>query len=1138
MRLKQIKLAGFKSFVDPTKIALPKAITAIVGPNGCGKSNVIDAVRWVLGESSAKHLRGDAMTDVIFNGSNSRKPVGQASVELVFEQCDSRLTAEYAQYNEISVKRVVNREAQSQYWLNGKKCRRRDVTDLFMGTGLGPRSYAIIEQGTIARLIESKPAELRVFIEEAAAISKYKERRRETENRIRHTRENLDRLSDIRLELGNQLSRLQRQADAAKRYRNYKQQQGQLKAQLAAWLWRDAETERQALDAKIDELKTQREAISAEQVKRNLSLQQLQSQTEAQRSAEQEHTQKAFVLSKQANQLEQQIRSQEQSSQHRQEQLAAAKQTLEQAVAQQTQLEAQATGLQSTLAELEPELALAQALLEERQAQLADAKEHNDLILAKQAKYQGMLSQAHQHLAKSQTEQASAKAKQNALQQRLQELSEALEEQADSQLETQAEELTQALAQNQAAIDLQQQVAEEAQFALEAAQQALADDEASTRDALKRESQLQGELAAVKAQLASLETQAETSVYQVLDAPKLWQKALGQLMAPIMLQPVQVFADGESTESGFSDDQSFELTLDDGSRIQAPINLQPWLDGIRFAKDEAQAEALMTGLKPQQAILLADGQLWGQGFKLTPAQTTHALSLESQSQTLDAELSTNSQRLAQLRQSNERQLETVHIRHNQAKQAQTEAQSLNQQHQRIELQREHVQSQLVQLTEQQQKAQLKYSQAEQELQQLSAALAPLDAQMAEAQAQQQSAQAQLEQLGLEVEQTREHWQTLQSQALEAERQQLGLSHQQQSTQQQIAALQPSLGQARQQAQQAQARIDELSKTSDAPVDMAALQSQLQSLLSAQSDAQKAAESARQQSFEASQSQQQMVAEQAKANQSLQQIAESQHNIELAQQQKLSDAQHQLEQLGEGVDANQLSLLLEGIDEIATEQSLRSQLSQVALKIERLGAINLAAVEEFDQANQRKVYLDEQDLDLNKALEALEQAIRTIDKETRQKFKTTFDAINDGFQRLFPQVFGGGKAWLELTDDDLLQSGVAIMAQPPGKRNSTIHLLSGGEKALTALSLVFAIFQLNPAPFCLLDEVDAPLDDANVGRFCQLLEQMAKDVQFIYISHNKVTMELAQQLTGVTMQEAGASRIVAVDIEDALAFAEA
>ncbi|RMS47788.1 Chromosome segregation protein SMC [Pseudomonas amygdali pv. photiniae] len=682
MRLKCIKLAGFKSFVDPTTVNFPSNMAAVVGPNGCGKSNIIDAVRWVMGESSAKNLRGESMTDVIFNGSTSRKPVSQASIELVFDNSDGTLVGEYAAYAEISIRRKVTRDSQNSYYLNGTKCRRRDITDIFLGTGLGPRSYSIIEQGMISKLIEAKPEDLRNFIEEAAGISKYKERRRETENRIRRTHENLARLTDLREELERQLERLHRQAQAAEKYQEYKAEERQLKAQLSA------------VRVKVEQLTLRRTRLDEELAELG-----------EQRAVEHEHLGESRL------------------------QLQDALDSMAQDTEQREVLQAQRDALRERLDRI-------------RQ----DARQHKD----------------HSH-------------------------------------------------------------------------------------------QLAVRLGSLKAQY--------DSTRQALERLRMQSERLTEKREQLSL----------NLEEGEAPLEELRLKLEELLERRMVVD-----DEMRIAKNALE----------------------------------------------DAD----------------RELREAEKRRTQAEQ----------------------QSQLL--------------------------------------------RGQLEQQRLE-------WQSL-------------------------------------------------------TVRRTALQDQL----------------------------------------------------------------HE--------DGYDLHGVLATLTPDASEQAAEQQLESIAGRIQRLGAINLAAIDEYQQQSERKRYLDAQDADLVEALDTLENVIRKIDKETRNRFKDTFDQINSGIQALFPKVFGGGSAYLELTGEDLLDTGVTIMARPPGKKNSTIHLLSGGEKALTALALVFAIFKLNPAPFCMLDEVDAPLDDANVGRYARLVKEMSQTVQFIYITHNKIAMEMADQLMGVTMHEPGCSRLVAVDVEQAMALVDA
>ncbi|GLS84303.1 AAA family ATPase [Paraferrimonas haliotis] len=1135
MRLKQIKLAGFKSFVDPTKIELPKAITAIVGPNGCGKSNVIDAVRWVLGESSAKHLRGDAMTDVIFNGSRHRAAIGQASVELVFEECDQRLSAEYAQFNEISIKRSVNREGQSQYYLNGKKCRRRDVTDLFMGTGLGARSYAIIEQGMISRLIESKPRELRVFIEEAAGISKYKDRRRETENRIRHTRENLERLADIRLELGNQLSRLQRQANAAQRYKEHKAKIRQLEAQQSALLWQNCNEQTNDIKQQLSKLSLEKERLTAEQVSSQLSITQLQSELTEHQDQEKHSTQQVFSLSKQANAAEQKLFVMKQASERYQTDYQQAQSALVEAQQEQAQSQQQLQDWQQQLQLLAPKLEAAQkrdqrlnqrlteasalhqsSTLQSVQQQLQAVQQQQMTLTAEQAKLQAQLTAKRQQLSElTQIDEHEIEALQQQLEAQQAALLQAQTQHQDGQFEIQI------LADNIS--DVQDQISEQNQL---------------ERDLLARLSELKGQHKALESQLQDANPDGNYQVYQAIEVAPQWQKAVSAILSEVMTAEV-VDSDSQPPHGAFAEQGMQRLSLQDDVSINSRINLLPWLSQVRFAQDEQAASALLDNLSKEQMITLADGQIWGQGFRLKAKQSMDILSLQSRVQELNLQLEAAQQEVATAQAHRETLNEQLVQRNSQYQQAQQQQQHAQQQEAQLSLQCQHTQAQQQALQEQQQAQQQKQQTLQQDIDALTQALADnstasngLALELEQHQQAVVNEQQQQQALASKLDE-------LNQQSRSAQRELLTVTGEQQQLASQIETLQPVLEKAIALEQSTQEALQQLQRNRPTQENMDALEQELQQLLTQQSQAQQSTEQKRQHHHQTQSQLQQVMATKEQTGKALQQLAEQFNELDVQRASLTTQADNYLAQLNQHYShPSQLSLLLEEIDADATPESLQRTLQQIKLKVERLGPINLAAVEEYETESQRKRYLDEQDADLTQALASLENAIKTIDKETRSKFKNTFDNINQGFGDLFPQVFGGGKAWLQLDDDDLLNSGVSIMAQPPGKRNSTIHLLSGGEKALTALSLVFAIFKLNPAPFCLLDEVDAPLDDANVGRFCALLEQMANEVQFVYISHNKVTMELAQQLTGVTMHEAGASRIVSVDIDEALAFADA
>ena len=1138
MRLKQIRLAGFKSFVDATSVPFPQQMTAVVGPNGCGKSNVIDAVRWVLGESSAKNLRGDAMTDVIFNGSAQRKPVSQASVELVFENTQGRLHGSMADRSEIAIKRLVTREAQSSYFLNGSKCRRRDITDIFLGTGLGPRSYAIIEQGMISRLIESKPQELRVFIEEAAGISKYKERRRETENRIRHTRENLDRLSDVREELGKNLEKLKRQASAAERYKALKARERVLKAEVTALRWLKYHQLQTQLEQQLAAEETELEKFQAAQLGDQRVLIELKEQQQDLRLSQSEQQEGFYRLGAEISRIEQQLLHQRQQRQQRSSELDKLRLQLQDAeahlVMEQQQLEEQ----QAVLEELAPEQALLEEQLAERQQQLEQLEQDQQ-----QAERDWQAWQQ-QHFAQQRQQQqwemqlANARQQQSQHQQRAQQLTSQLTELAQQLASDSVQSLHQQWQQAQQQSSQQQSQLEASEAALQQGQQQLQQLQRS-QDRLQLERQ---QLQQQQHRLQQAQHQQQHNLVASWQVEAGWAEAVTLALGALR---------HASTESQWPDSLTASLVLTgksklDSSGLAGPVladkvkgeGVPDYFQRIVLVQDDADAQQQLARLEPGVSLMTPAGHWYGsnwclvaglheQDSYLARAEQLTALSaqladLSQQQQELQAALSQAQQELAEQQQQLQQSKQGVQQASQQEQEARTawllqQQQSSQWQQQQQQMQQEQHQLDLL----------LEESQLQQE--QLSEQLL-----MHEEQLQQLAAQQ------LPLEQERERLQ----QALRAERvardqqqQQLQqLSVQLTSGQRQLQVLQQSLSRTQQQCQHLQEREQQLLQQSDDDEPDMLLHETLQETLLQREAAEQAL--------------QQLQNQLSDCEQKIRQLEQGQHSI----LQRVNQQRQQLESLrldaeGHRIRANnmlellqeqqvQLKQVLEQLATDADEQSLQTELDKTTDAIGRLGAINLAAIDEYQQQAERKSYLDSQHQDLTDALETLETAIRKIDRETRQRFKDTFERVDQGLRTLFPKVFGGGSAYLELTDDDLLETGVAIMARPPGKKNSTIHLLSGGEKALTALSLVFSIFQLNPAPFCMLDEVDAPLDDANVGRFCNLVREMSETVQFIYISHNKIAMEMAAQLMGVTMQEPGVSRVVAVDVDDAVKMAEA
>ncbi|WP_065187287.1 chromosome segregation protein SMC [Shewanella woodyi] len=1132
MRLKQIKLAGFKSFVDPTKIPFLNPLTAVIGPNGCGKSNIIDAVRWVLGESSAKHLRGDSMADVIFNGSTARRPVSVASVELLFENQDGRLSGEYASYQEIAVKRQVTRDGDSSYFLNGQKCRRKDITDLFMGTGLGPRSYAIIEQGTISRLIESKPQELRVFIEEAAGISRYKERRRETENRIRHTRENLERLADIRTELSRQLDKLAEQASAAKQYRELKQSERKLDAELSVSRFSELTLQMEKLTNEINLLEVDLAEFLALKESTELSLTQLKIQLVELDGQEQKRVEDFYLSGTQIAKLEQDLK-------HRQQQDAHIDKRIEDIVAKvATQLEqlkadeALAAKLSSDLADKTPTF-----------DSLSDQVEAFKLQLTKKESQGETQSQALSHqkelVSTYRLEQEMSRGKltnqQSKLEHKLQQqikVKQQLEElatQANDSEQRQSEELEQlseeSSIQQELIDELDEQfgIANQTQIKLKAKQEALNQSLAEER----------GRFSLVSKLLPDETDTQEQALWQVLDVQPGWEKAVELLFDGLLKVP----ASQESCEAGFA---LFEQQNWHG--VTANANLSPWLANVHWVESLSLAKKQLELLAEDQRIVTADGYLLGRGFCIKKGTDSSSLvQLKREQEALEASIAESEILLKEVNQSSHQQtallesltqeLKLGHVRSQQLKlsmaglSSQLAASKVRAAEQKVTLAKLEAESQQLQLDIEQTQGEERLlvdtlSQGEALYKEASAALAVLDGEH----------QAHLTQV-----------RTLRSQIDELKQQQSVVGGSIQSLKTKIALKEQSLFQQKE-------RIDELKlaklalehqlveQDSQGDGQLSALTKQLNEALAQQQVKQDELAQLRQQQAQVQEASDSAGLKKKQQLGKIERLTQSISTLKLRREGIKGQADSQSMQLKE--QQIEVELVQSAMDMNITLAARQRELERIRARIVHLGAINLAAIEEFEQQSERKSYLDSQDADLTKALTSLEEAIRKIDKETKTRFKDTFDKVNKDLGLLFPKVFGGGSAHLALTHDDLLETGVTIMARPPGKKNSTIHLLSGGEKALTALSLVFAIFRLNPAPFCMLDEVDAPLDDANVERFCRLVKEMSQSVQFIYISHNKITMELADQLIGVTMHEPGVSRIVAVDIEEAVAMADA
>jgi chromosome segregation protein len=1124
-----------------------------------------------LGESSAKYLRGESMTDVIFNGSSARKPVGQAAIELVFDNHNGSAPGEFAQYSEISVRRRVSRQGQSDYFLNGTKCRRRDITDLFLGTGLGPRSYAIIEQGMISRLIEARPEELRVYIEEAAGISKYKERRRETENRIRRTQENLERLSDVRAELGRQLQHLERQAVAAEKYKTFKQDERRKKAELTVLRWQHLNTELQSWHGRIRDTELQLEKHLTGRIRLDTELENLRAEHQ-QRNEQFNRTQARYY------EAGADIARLEQSLQNSRDRSRQASLEVDQVLASERELARELEQDTDKLAALEEELAMLEPEQEELslRAETSGEQLHNaEHDMADwQQRWDDFSARSADARRQADLAQSSIRALENAIEQlrlrdqRLQQERHTLQQQLDHETLDEQREL-------QAMVSLKR---EGAQQIIEDSQQQLQHLRLQQQQAEQHQNQQRQQVQRLEATLESQQQllgeqlgdtngalQDWLNLHQLAQTPRLaaaldidhgWEFATEQvlgrlsqgLVLPQLAAQLTLLDDAPagaalvSADADADADAPAELqgATSLAARVRGNAAIIDALANILVADSLQQAQQQQRQLQHGQSVITPQGVWMGRHWVLMPAADASQTGMIERQKTV---LSLN----AQLEQA-QRKLEL----------AETTGADASQALERTEQKREQARREL---TEADQHlgtiaAQLGALQARSE--QITQRLNQIDTDAAELEFDREHQHQELEcareewQQGLEAtEEHDEHKEQLLAQRdglrenLEQLRQQArherDQAHQLQLTLQSLNSqrdgLRQTISRARLQQQRVEERLELLRQSreqAEEPLDD--LQLELEGLLERRlteedklSEAREGLEDLDRRVREADQGR-------SGTEQQIQQVRAALETLKMECQALEIRAGNHLEQLSE-LNIT-LHAVLEQLDDSASEQEWSEELEKIASRIQRLGAINLAAIDEFQVQSERKTYLDSQHEDLTEALEILDGAIRKIDRETRQRFKETFDRVNEGLQGLFPKVFGGGHASLELTGEDLLETGVTIMARPPGKKNSTIHLLSGGEKALTAIALVFAIFQLNPAPFCMLDEVDAPLDDANVGRYANLVKEMSKQVQFIYITHNKIAMEQADQLMGVTMYEPGCSRLVTVDVEAAAALAEA
>jgi len=1176
VRLRQIKLAGFKSFVDATQIDVPGRLVGVVGPNGCGKSNVIDAVRWVLGESKAAELRGESMQDVIFNGAANRKPAGRASVELVFDNSEGRIGGEWGRFGELSVKRILTRDNSSAYVINNQQVRRRDVHDLFLGTGLGPRAYAIIGQGMISRIVEARPEELRIFLEEAAGVTKYKERRRETETRLADTRDNLTRVGDVVRELDGQIERLRRQAEVAREYRDLSERHG--RAQALLWLTRHQQSmaERSRFARDIEQGETVIEAQVAELRAVELRLQQERDAQYGANDAANAAYGELARINTEIGRLEAEIRATLEARARLAAQIESLTQSWTTRIDEGAQLRQRAAELEAAataatarleqarlacsahdagLPQCEAASQAAREALTAARAQAASSaqeiasagqqmqafeRQANGLLMRRErlAEEQRELGRPDaERLGRLQAEVAAAQAEYDAAQERGTQ-AEAREQELQSQRQTQTER------RNQASAELHKLEARQ-----HAVQETLTNIEADDRLDPWLRTQGLDTLPRLFKRLdveAGWETALEAVLRERVEAIEVGRlepmAAYGQLAPPAR---VSFYALADRGAAAASSDLSHRqwTRLADFVAVRSAVDadglkavLDDWLARVFVQSDLQAAMAARTQLAPGEQFVVPGGHLVSRyAVRFFAADDRKAGLLARKREAENLELQIKAQRLI-----DEQAAEELARFDAQVRQAQQQAQGARESAGRLRARVHELQLEAVRLGELIERIRHRGGQIESELEELAneelelgrqkdaaeRRFAELDQALAQLQEAVEATRVEEERAGAELRERRE-----QSRQLEAERQRQEFELA--ATRQRIGDVEHAIAVAASDAQRLETDIDR-AQLEAAKLDDSAARADLDQLLQQRLTAEQAVAAARSQVDEWMQKARTSEEQRQKIERGLQPRRDRVTELRLKEQAARLAAEQFERQLAEaGAD---LEALRAQLPAVASASEQEGEIAHLAQAISDLGAVNLAALEELETASQRQGFLHAQSQDLQSAVSTLEDAIRKIDLETRALLQQTFDEVNRHFGELFPRLFGGGEAKLSMTGDEILDAGVQVSAQPPGKRNSSIHLLSGGEKAMTATALVFALFKLNPAPFCLLDEVDAPLDDANTERFCELVRSMTEATQFLFITHNKLAMEMAEQLVGVTMQEQGVSRIVAVDIESAVRLA--
>ena len=1166
MRLTKLKLAGFKTFVDPTTVLMPGQLVGVVGPNGCGKSNIIDAVRWVLGESKAAALRGESMQDVIFNGSTTRKPVGRASVELVFDNSLGRAAGQWSQYAEIAVKRVLDRSGDSTYYLNNTVVRRKDVIDVFLGTGLGPRAYAIIEQGMISRIIEARPDDLRMFLEEAAGVTKYKERRKETEHRLQDARDNLARVDDIRMELGGQIERLEGQAEVARQYKAFAAELTDKQHVLWVHKRNEARDEAARLSRAISDSGNLLEAETARLRAVEADVETARADHYAASDAVHAAQTDMFAANAEVARLESELARQRDTRSRVEARLAQLGADEQSWIAQRETAVRDTVRWQDLLDNASLRVEAAQARHQEAAARLPAAEDALRAAEAAASAVRRDLNAAESQIRVEDTHRQNAMRALDASNQRRARLAadrgtlQAPDAAAIETMAMTAEAGQEEVARRQDGLGELQQRLPQAQAAHRAAlehervaQKHLSEARAR-REALVQLQQKVQQTGQIGDWLRRHNLDAATPLWKVVKVEPGWEQAV----EAVLRERVNALALDEVTrlDDLLADAPPGATTLAlDGAVEPAALGvpggavalvekmqcadarwrrvLLEWLHGI-FAVEDLTAFVARRGELPVAGRFVnRAGHMVSPSavvFHAPDARTHGLMERQREIDDLVGRIDTLEADLARVREQVEATDEEVSRLQ----------ETLNQQRRELQDAQQRLHSHQVEL--------LKLNQARARFEERLAQIVRDESDVDIADRHERDRLQRAEQELARAREMMEAQRARLDSALEAQREGDNALREARALEQSTAR---DVQEAKFSERECVAKLDEISRIGDLAktqlaridteraeslaqrdaLDEARVEAELGTALDARG-AREAQLTSRRDALEGAAARLRELDElRLRTEHVLHPLRDSINDLRLKEQAaRLSEEQYQ--QRLTDAQADEAAVMARMPAEVK-EGSLVRDINRLTREIAELGAVNLAALDELTSARERKGYLDAQSEDLTTAINTLEDAIRRIDRETREQLIQTFETVNGHFGQLFPQLFGGGQARLVMTGEEILDAGIQVIAQPPGKKNASIQLLSGGEKALTAIALVFSMFQLNPAPFCMLDEVDAPLDDSNTERFCDMVKRMSAQTQFIYISHNKITMEMANQLVGVTMQERGCSRVVEVDIEEAL-----